>query len=152
MDYVTLKWLHVISSTLLFGTGVGSAFYLVGAVLTRNVRTVAATARMVVIADTLFTATTAILQPLTGYMLVRMAGFDWSMAWLRWSVILYVVAIACWLPVVWIQIRLRDLLAPAPAEAFPPAFWRWFWSWFALGFPALFAFLAIFYLMIAKPV
>ncbi|CAG2136771.1 DUF2269 family protein [Cupriavidus plantarum] len=151
MDYVTLKWIHVVSSTLLFGTGIGSAFYLVGAVATRNVRTVAATARMVVVADTLFTATTAILQPVTGYMLMRSAGFDWSMAWLRWSIWLYVLAIACWLPVVWIQIRLRDVLASVSTDAFPRSFWPLFWSWFVLGFPALFAFLAIFYLMIAKP-
>lgn len=151
MDYIALKWLHVVSSTILFGTGIGSAFYLVAAVVTRDVRTTAATARMVVLADTLFTATTAILQPVTGYALVRMAGFDWNVAWLRWSVVLYVIAIGCWLPVVWIQIRLRDTLRSPDLDRFPPAFWRLFRWWFVLGFPALFAFLGIFYLMIAKP-
>lgn len=154
MDYVTLKWIHVVSSTLLFGTGVGSAFYLVAAVATRDLRATAATARMVVIADTIFTATTAVLQPLTGYYLVQLAGFNWQLAWLRWSVVLYVVAILCWLSVVWIQIRMRDTLAEAVRngdERFPQRFWRLFWAWFVLGFPALFAFLGIFYLMIAKP-
>jgi len=153
MDYLTLKWLHVVSSAFLFGTGVGSAFYLVAAVATRDVRSAAATARMVVIADTLFTATTAILQPLSGYYLASMAGFDWHAAWLRWSLCLYAIAILCWLPVVWIQIRMRDTLREVRqgTDRFPPRFWGLFWAWFALGFPALFAFMGIFYLMVAKP-
>ncbi|SPS00385.1 DUF2269 family protein [Cupriavidus taiwanensis] len=150
MDYVTLKWLHIVSATFLFGTGVGSAFYLVGATLTRNVRTVAATARMVVIADWLFTASTAILQPLTGYALVKMAGFSWSVPWLKWSVVLYAVAIACWLPVVWLQKRMRDVALDCTGPQLPRAYWRLFWWWFGLGFPALLSFLAIFYLMVAK--
>ncbi|MFS8975255.1 DUF2269 family protein [Cupriavidus necator] len=152
MDYVTLKWIHILSSTFLFGTGVGSAFYLVGATLTRNVRTVAATARMVVIADWIFTASTAILQPLTGYALVRMAGFSWSTPWLKWSLVLYAIAIACWLPVLWLQKRMRDVALECTAPQLPRAYWRLFWWWFALGFPALFSFLAVFYLMVAKAI
>jgi uncharacterized membrane protein len=151
MDYVTLKWIHIVSSTFLFGTGVGSAFYLAGATLTRDVRTVAATARMVVIADWIFTASTAVIQPLTGYALVRTAGYAWSTPWLRWSIALYVLAIACWLPVVWIQKRMRDIAVECREPALPRVWWRLFWAWFALGFPALFAFLAIFWLMVAKP-
>ncbi|WP_354683644.1 DUF2269 domain-containing protein [Cupriavidus necator] len=150
MDYITLKWIHILSSTFLFGTGVGSAFYLVGATLTRNVRTVAATARMVVIADWIFTASTAILQPLTGYALVHMAGFSWSAPWLKWSVVLYAVAIGCWLPVVWLQKRMRDVALECTAPQLPRAYWRLFWWWFALGVPALISFLVIFYLMVAK--
>ncbi|KAA0182939.1 DUF2269 domain-containing protein [Cupriavidus cauae] len=153
MDYMIVKWIHVVGSTLLFGTGVGSAFYLLAATLTRDSRAVAVTSRHVVIADWLFTASTAILQPVTGYMLMRIANFSWELAWLRVSILLYVVAIACWLPVVWLQMRMRTVSAAAAgAQApLPPAYWRYFRWWFALGVPALFSFLAIFYLMIAKP-
>lgn len=153
MDYMIVKWIHVVGSTLLFGTGVGSAFYLLAATLTRDSRAVAMTSRHVVIADWLFTTSTAILQPVTGYMLMRIANFSWELAWLRVSILLYVVAIACWLPVVWLQMRMRAVSAAAAgAQApLPPAYWRYFRWWFALGVPALFSFLAIFYLMIAKP-
>jgi len=132
---------------------VGSAFYLLAATLTRDSRAVAVTSRHVVIADWLFTASTAVLQPVTGYMLMRIANFSWELAWLRVSILLYVVAIACWLPVVLLQMRMRTVSAAAAgAQApLPPAYWRYFRWWFALGVPALFSFLAIFYLMIAKP-
>ncbi|ALD93320.1 putative integral membrane protein [Cupriavidus gilardii CR3] len=153
MDYMIVKWIHVVGSTLLFGTGVGSAFYLLAASLTRDSHAVAVTSRHVVIADWLFTTSTAILQPVTGYMLMRIANFSWELAWLRVSIVLYVVAIACWLPVVWLQMRMRTVSAAAAGARtpLPPAYWRYFRWWFALGVPALFSFLAIFYLMIAKP-
>lgn len=150
MDYIAVKWLHILSSTILFGTGIGSAFYLLAATLSRDVKTVAATARMVVVADWVFTASTAILQPLTGYYLVRMAGFDWNARWLRWSIALYVIAIACWIPVVWIQKKMRDVALACSGTRLPPMYWRLFWWWFGLGFPALISFLAIFYLMVSK--
>lgn len=153
MDYVFLKWLHIMSSTFLFGTGVGSAFYLLFATLSRDVRAVALVTRYVVLADWLFTTTTAVIQPLTGYFLVRIAGFQWESRWLMWSIALYAVAIACWLPVVWIQIRLRAIAREAVERRvdLPVAYWRYFWSWIALGIPAFFAFVFIFYLMVAKP-
>ena len=108
MDYLFLKWLHILSSTVLFGTGIGSAFYLLVATLRRDARTVAAIGGFVVVADWLFTATTAVLQPLTGWLMVRAAGMPWNQPWLQWSVGLYLLAIACWLPVVRLQYRLRD--------------------------------------------
>ncbi len=153
MDYLTLKWLHVLTSTVLFGTGIGSAFYLLVATLSRDVRFIAAVTRWVVVADWLFTATTAVLQPLTGLWLVRMAGMPLSQPWLAWSLGLYAFAIACWLPVVWIQLRLRDhanAAAAAGHAVLPRAYWRFFAAWVVLGFAAFFAFLAIFYLMVAK--
>lgn len=153
-DYVLVKTLHVLSATFLFGTGVGTAFYLLVTTLQRDVRVVAAVTRWVVVADWLFTATTAIAQPLTGWWLARRMGMPiMEPDWLRWSVQLYALAIACWLPVVWLQMRLRDLAAQALRDAtpLPPAYWRAFRAWVALGFPALFAFLAIFWLMVAKP-
>ena len=153
-DYLIVKTLHILSATFLFGTGVGTAFYLLVTTLGRDVRVVAAVTRCVVIADWLFTATTAIAQPLTGWWLAHRMGMPiMEVAWLRWSLQLYALAIACWLPVVWLQMRLRDLAARAAADGtpLPPAYWRAFRAWIALGVPALFAFLAIFWLMVAKP-
>lgn len=153
MDYVTVKWLHILSSTLLFGTGIGSAFYLLFATLTRDVRAIAAVTRYVVVADWLFTSTSAIFQPLSGLWLMHlMGGLPVSTPWIAGSLWLYALAIACWLPVVWIQVRLRDLSAEAARAGWPLPARYWFllrW-WVGLGFVAFFAFLAIFYLMVAK--
>lgn len=154
MDYVTLKWIHIVSSTLLFGTGLGTAFYLLVVTLNRDVAAIAVVSRFVVIADFLFTAPTAIIQPATGLWMAEMAGMPLSSKWLFWSIILYIVAGACWLPVVWIQIRLREeaKLAAERRLATTPTYWRFFTAWVLLGIPAFFAFLVIFYLMVAKPV
>ena len=154
MDYVIVKWLHIMSSTFLFGTGVGSAFYLLFATISRDVRAVAVVTRIVVMADWLFTSTTVVIQPLTGYYMMRIAGMPMSSRWLMWSIILYVIAIACWLPVVWLQIRMRAIARVAVEHRMdlPIAYWQYFWLWVALGIPAFFAFVTIFYLMVAKPV
>ncbi|MDB5934552.1 MAG: hypothetical protein JWQ01_1896 [Massilia sp.] len=153
MDYVTVKWLHVLSSTFLFGTGIGSAFYMLFANISRDIRAIAVVSRIVVVADWTFTATTIIIQPLTGYALIRMAGFPMHSRWIVWSIALYVMAAACWLPVVWLQMRLRDLAVEAAraGTALPAHYWRYFRMWVVLGIPAFFAFVAIFYLMVGKP-
>ncbi|TFZ05858.1 DUF2269 domain-containing protein [Ramlibacter henchirensis] len=154
MDYLTLKWLHILTSTVLFGTGIGSAFYLLVATLGRDARTVAAISGFVVVADWLFTATTVVLQPLTGWLMVRSAGMPWDQPWLSWSIGLYVLAVACWLPVVRIQYRLRDeaRLCAGSGDSLSRTYWRMFTAWVVLGFVAFFAFLAIFWLMVAKRV
>jgi uncharacterized membrane protein len=154
MEYLIVKWLHVVSATMLFGTGVGSAFYLFFTTLHRDVRAIAVVSRYVVVADWAFTATTAVVQPLTGFYLAHSLRIPLTSWWLGWSLALYIVAIACWLPVVLLQIRLRDLAAAADhaEDELPPRFWVFFKIWIALGVPALLAFLAIFFLMIAKPV
>ncbi|RYD14296.1 MAG: DUF2269 domain-containing protein [Lysobacteraceae bacterium] len=153
MSYLLVKWLHIVSSTILFGTGIGSAFYLLCASLSRDARLVARVAAWVVRADWLFTATTIVLQPVTGWWLMRIARLPIDAWWLEVSIVLYVLAVACWLPVVWLQIRMRDLAVQAARKGavLPSAFHRCFLAWFALGVPALLAFLAIFYLMVAKP-
>lgn len=153
MEYLVAKWLHILSSTLLFGTGIGSAFYLLFSSVQRDARVVAAVAGLVVIADWLFTATTAVFQPLSGFYLVHLAQLPWRTGWVMWSLALYAVAIGCWLPVVGYQIRMRDLAREAARTGceLPPAYWRAFRRWIALGFPAFFAFLAVFYLMVLKP-
>ncbi len=153
MDYVVLKWLHIVSSTLLFGTGIGSAWYMLFANVSRDVRAIAVVAKYVVIADWLFTATTAILQPLTGFYMIHLAGYPLHSKWIMWSIVLYVIAGACWLPVVWLQIRMRDMAAEAARldTPLPALYWRYFRIWVALGVPAFAAFIVIFWLMVAKP-
>jgi uncharacterized membrane protein len=153
MEYLFAKWLHVVSSTILFGTGLGTAFYLLVTSRSGDARVVAGVARRVVLADWLFTTPTAILQPLTGAWLVHLAGFAWTSTWIVASIALYVVAGACWLPVVWLQIRMARLAEEAAREGrpLPPRFRRYRAIWIALGWPAFGAFLAIFWLMVAKP-
>lgn len=154
MDYVWVKWLHILSSTLLFGLGVGSAFYLLLASFSRNVQGLAMVSRYVVWADWLFTATTVVAQPVTGFYLVHQLGLPLSTPWIAWSTSLYVLAVLCWLPVVRLQMLMRDMAMQAADSATPlsPGYRRLMAWWVGLGFVAFFAFLAIFYLMVAKPV
>ncbi|MGN6387974.1 MAG: DUF2269 family protein [Burkholderiaceae bacterium] len=153
MDYLIVKWVHIVSSTLLFGTGIGTAFYMLVTTLHRDVRATAVVTRFVVLADWLFTTPTAIIQPVTGAWLVHRAGYPWHSRWLMWTIALYILAGACWLPVVRLQIRMQQLAAEADAagQPLPRLYWRYFWTWFTLGFPAFAAFLVIFWLMTAKP-
>lgn len=153
MDYVVVKWLHILSSTFLFGTGIGSAWYMLFANISRDVRAIAVVSRYVVVADWLFTATTIIAQPSTGFYMIHLAGYPMHSRWIVWSLALYAIAAACWIPVVWLQMRLRDLAREAAGTGndLPPAYWRLFRAWVALGVPAFFAFVAIFWLMVAKP-
>ncbi|CCV03884.1 conserved membrane hypothetical protein [Mesorhizobium metallidurans STM 2683] len=148
-----LRLAHVLGATVLFGTGVGIAFFMVMAVRTREPRIVAHVAGIVVIADTVFTATAVVLQPLTGYWLARSIGWPLNEGWIILSLVLYVIVGLFWLPVVWIQIRLRNMARHAAAKAapLPPAFYRLYRIWVAFGFPAFFAVVAIFWLMLTKP-
>lgn len=154
MDYLLLKWLHVLSSTFLFGTGIGSAFYMLVTSLSRDVRACAVVSRQVVIADWLFTTPAIIVQPVTGFALVQMAGYPLTSRWIVASVLLYLLAGACWLPVVWIQMKMRDmaLRAAAAGEAeLPAAYWRYLAIWTLLGMPAFVSLVVVFWLMVAKP-
>lgn len=154
MDYLIVKWLHILSSTFLFGTGIGSAFYMLFTSLSRDVRAIAVVSRHVVLADWIFTATTGVIQPLTGAYLIHLAGFPWQSTWIMWSLTLYLLAGACWLPVVWMQIKMRDMAQAAAREgtALPALYWRYLRMWVALGIPAFLALVAVFWLMVAKPV
>jgi uncharacterized membrane protein len=154
MEYLVFKWLHVLSSTMLFGTGIGSAFYLLLATLTRDARHVATVSRFVVITDWVFTATTAVFQPVSGLWMMHLVGMPLRTPWIAWSLALYVVAVACWLPVVWIQLRLRDISAAAVTAdgVLPRTYWRFFAWWAGLGCVAFAAFLAIFWMMVFKRV
>ena len=154
MDYVVVKWLHILSSTFLFGTGIGSAFYMLFTSLSRDVRAIAVVSRYVVLADWIFTSTTVVLQPLTGFYLMHLAGYPLGSTWIAWSIALYLLAGACWLPVVWIQLRMRNMAQAAARDAtpLPEQYWRYLRTWFLLGIPAFLALVVVFYLMVAKPV
>jgi uncharacterized membrane protein len=153
MEYLVAKWLHVLSSTVLFGTGLGSAFYMYFTNRSGEVRAIAIVTRRVVIADWLFTTPTAIIQPLTGFWLLHLANLPWTSGWILWSLVLYALAGACWLPVVWIQVRMAAMAqhAAQAGTPLPPRFWRYHRVWTALGWPAFVAFIAIFFLMVVKP-
>lgn len=151
--YFILKFLHVIGATVLLGTGAGIAFFMLAAHLSGNPATIAGTTRIVVRADFLFTATAVVVQPITGVLLAQNVGYSLFDGWIAWSIVLYFFTGAFWLPVVWMQMKMRDLAAAALREnrPLPPQYHRLFWWWFAFGFPAFAAVLAIFWLMIAKP-
>lgn len=153
MTYLVVKWLHVLSSTVLFGTGLGSAYYMFFASRTRDARTVAVVVRHVVLADWMFTTPTIVLQPLTGLYLMHLAGFPFSTPWIAWSIALYFLAGAAWLPVVWMQIRMRELAVAAAAAGseLPPAYWSMLRAWVTLGVVAFMALVVVFYLMVVKP-
>lgn len=151
--YLVIKWVHIVSSTVLFGMGAGIAYFFLRAQRTGDVRQIASVARDVVLADTIFTATAVVTQPISGVALALMAGYPLTAPWLVASMVLYVLIGACWLPVVWLQVRMRDLATDAAAQgaALPARYFRYYRWWFGLGWPAFGGVLVVFYLMIAKP-
>ena len=153
MDYFLLKTIHILSSTVLFGTGIGTAFSMWMAHRRGDVAAIAVAARHVVLADWLFTTPAMVIQPLTGFWLLHLMGMDWTVRWVWISLVLYLLAGVCWLPVVVIQYRVRTLAEAAHRQgtALPVAYFRLMRAWFALGWPAFFALVAVFWLMVAKP-
>ncbi len=153
MEYLTLKWLHIVSATLLYGTGLGSAFYKLMADKSGDLRAIDHVNGKVVLADWLFTTPTVIVQPLTGVILARMAGYPLTSSWLVTAIALYVLAGLCWLPVVWLQIRMKALSAQAVNAGvdLDGRYRRLARAWFWLGIPAFSALLAIYALMVFKP-
>lgn len=151
--YFPLKLLHIVSATLLFGTGLGTTFFMWMAYRRGDVAAIAVTARHVVLADWLFTTPAVIVQFVSGALLIEWIGWSWSQPWLVLALALFVFVGLCWLPVVWIQLRLRNLAGTAHrhGEPLPPCFHRLMRWWFVLGWPAFIAVLAIFWLMVRKP-
>lgn len=148
-----LRWLHVIGASVLLGTGAGIAFYMLMAHRSGDARFVAQTARVVILADLLFTTTAVIAQPVTGTLLAWRLGWSLADGWIMLSLVLYVVTGVFWLPVVWIQVRLRDLALTAAALSapLPDSYHRLFRIWFLCGIPAFLSVLSILWLMIARP-
>lgn len=154
MEYELIKTLHILSSTLLFGTGLGSAFYKWMADRSHNLESIAHTNRVVVIADWLFTTPTVVIQPLTGIWLVNLLGYALNEPWLLLTYALYALAGSCWLPVVWLQIKMRDLSRDALENNQQPGslYHRYARTWFWLGIPAFVSMVIIYGLMVFKPV
>jgi uncharacterized membrane protein len=153
MLYFLLKFAHVIGAAVLLGTGAGIAFFMLLAHRDGRPVVVAGVARIVVIADFLFTATAVVAQPVTGVWLALHVGYPLTEGWILLSVFLYLLTGAFWLPVVRMQMRMRDLAigAVSGGTTLPDDYHRLFRLWFAFGFPAFAAVLAIFWLMIQRP-
>lgn len=155
MEWIAfLRWIHVIGACVLLGTGAGIAFFMVMAHRSNDARLIAQTARIVVIADYLFTTSAVIVQPITGFLLAEMIGWRLSEEWLAISLILYAVTGCFWLPVVWMQQKMRKLADEAARKGapLPAAYHALYKMWFAFGFPAFFSVLAIIWLMTNRPV
>lgn len=150
---ILLRWVHVIGAAVLLGTGAGIAFFMLMAHRTGDARFIAQTASVVVVADWIFTATAVVLQPITGVLLAGVVGWPLGEGWIVLSIGLYVLTGALWIPVVWMQQKMRDLARAAAdaGEAPPEAYHRLFRLWFACGVPAFAALLTIVWLMVARP-
>ena len=151
--YLLLKWIHILSSVLLVGTGFGSAFYLFFILRSKNMATIAEVTRLVVKADWWFTTPTIVIQPLTGIAMIELAGYSYSQIWVSGTLFLYLIAGMCWLPVLWLQIQMQQLAAEVhrPGDNQPAIFWRYTRYWELLGYPAFFSMVIIFALMVFKP-
>ncbi|MGB5557693.1 MAG: DUF2269 domain-containing protein [Paracoccaceae bacterium] len=153
MTYSIFLFLHVVGACVLLGTGAGIAFFMVVANQSRKPDLVAHTAGIVVLADTVFTATAVVAQPITGYVLAQEAGWPVLEGWVLASLVLYAIAGLFWLPVVWIQIQLKRIAQAAALadQPLPNRYRRLYRIWFACGFPAFAAVLCIVWLMLTKP-
>ena len=151
--YSTIKTLHILSSTILFGTGLGIAFFMFSSKYAQNLHEKYFSTRFTVLADYIFTFPAVIIQPLTGLWLVLEGGYDPMAWWLKITYALYILAGACWLPVVWIQIQLKKIVANCISsnEKLPSRYHRLFKLWFVLGLPAFSGLVIIFFLMVTKP-
>ena len=148
-----LRWLHVVGAAVLLGTGAGIAFFMLVSHRSRKPSLVAHTAGIVVMADFVFTASAVLVQPVTGFLLAHIAGWPLTRGWIELSLVLYVVTGICWLPVVWIQVRMRDLAREADmrGQQLPAEYHRLFSAWVILGVPAFLSVLTIVWLMVTKP-
>lgn len=152
MLYLTLKYLHILSMLLLLGTGLGSAFYKWMADRSGHVAHIAVINRHVVLADWLFTTPTVIFQPISGIWMAYLVGWSLTTPWIAISLGLYVLAGLCWIPVVWLQIKMQQMSAQAVSQQteLPEQYWRYARIWFWLGVPAFIAMVAVVWLMVVK--
>jgi uncharacterized membrane protein len=152
-SYFIAKWLHIVSSVVLVGTGFGSAFYMFFVNRSDSVAATAIVSRLVVRADWWFTTPAVIVQPATGLWLLSLTGWPLTTPWVYASILLYVFAGACWIPVVFIQQRMAKLAAAALNDGvpLPPEYHSLRRRWELLGYPAFLAMLVIYWLMVSKP-
>ena len=148
-----LEYLHILGAMVLFGTGLGIAFFMYMADRSGDVALIAGTARIVVIADFVFTATAVVVQPVTGLAMVMLSGHTLDESWIVVSLALFVMIGLLWLPVVWMQNEMRKMAVAARGSGtvLPPRYRQYMRLWFWMGWPAFFGVLVILYLMIEKP-
>lgn len=151
--YLVMKTLHILSATLMVGTGFGTAFYLFWANRSGSVEAQAVVGKWVMKADWWFTTPAVVFQPLSGLWMMWYAGWPWNSGWIVAAVVLYLLAGACWLPVVWLQIQMAKLAAAAVAEGtpLPSRYWLYAKWWERLGYPAFSAMVVVYFLMVMKP-
>lgn len=151
--YLIIKWLHILSATILFGTGIGIAFFKWITDQKKDVRTIHLVSKHTVLADWVFTTPTVILQLITGVALTYLAGYPIMSGWVFYSLCLYFFAGACWLPVIWLQIRMYKLAKAADNDntQLPQQYWEYARIWFWLGVPAFSALIFVYWLMVFKP-
>ena len=151
--YLVLKWLHILSGTVLVGTGIGIAFFKWMVDRSGDVRAIRIVNERTVLADWIFTAPSVVLQPLTGLAMVYLAGYPMTSGWILSSLGLYALAGCCWLPVVWLQLRMRDMARAADdgIAALPAQYLAYARTWFWLGVPAFCALIMVYVLMVFKP-
>lgn len=153
MDYQTVKWIHILSSTILFGTGLGTAFFMFMANRSKEIAAIVFATKTVVIADFLFTAPSVIIQLISGLYLVELGGHLMNSRWIIYGLGLYFFAGACWLPVVWMQIKMRDFAIKAQTDnsELTANYWNLEKAWTILGALAFPAIIIVFWLMVNKP-
>ncbi len=153
MDYQTVKWIHILSSTILFGTGIGTAFFMFMANRSREIAAIVFATKTVVIADFLFTTPAVVIQLLSGLYLIELGGHEMTSKWIIYGLGLYFFAGACWLPVVWMQIKMRDWAMAAFNDQtnLPNKYWKFERYWVFLGALAFPAIIIVFWLMVNKP-
>ncbi|MFL0803352.1 MAG: DUF2269 domain-containing protein [Agarilytica sp.] len=151
--YFTVKTLHILSATILFGTGIGIAFFMLRSYFSNDLKEKFYASKNTVLADYIFTFPAAILQPLTGAWLVWISGIDWMSLWLVATYVIYLIAGLCWVPVVWIQIQLKSMVHVSLDKniELPERYYRLFRLWFLLGWPAFIGLVIVFFLMVKKP-
>jgi uncharacterized membrane protein len=151
--YFIIKYLHVLGAIVILGTGSGIAFFMLMAHRSRDATFIARTASTVVFADMLFTLSAVIAQPITGGVLMMLSSTSPAEGWLATSLALYAVAGLFWVPVIFMQIEMRNLarVAAEKGEPLPPRYFALFRRWFAFGIPGFGSVMTILYLMIAKP-
>ncbi|CBL47222.1 Predicted integral membrane protein [gamma proteobacterium HdN1] len=151
-NYLLLKTIHIVSSTLLFGTGLGTFFFMIRATRSGNAEAVRVTAGTVVLADWIFTSPAVVVQFVTGVLLMQILSFPFNSAWFLLVIGLFCLVGALWLPVVWIQIQLHRMLRDLrPGDPLPARFVRLVRLWELMGYPAFSMMVVIFAIMVYKP-
>ncbi|WP_417792971.1 DUF2269 family protein [Terasakiella pusilla] len=153
IDPLIVKTLHIFGAMVIFGTGMGTAFHGLMCNLNGDLRSMVTGNRNVVIADWIFTTPAVILQPITGFYLMWANGWSLDDHWIVASITLYIIAGGCWLPVVWLQVRMHRMseMALETNSELPSIYKRYFRIWFLLGWPAFISGGAILWLMVSKP-